>query len=185
MKKTSRSALTFSGGVDSFTTLLSYINEKPDLVTIWGADIDFDNEKGWRQVKEQVTKIGKSYGLRNFFLRASILKFVDNTELGKQYREKLGDDWWHAMQHGIGLVGLMAPYAYTENVTKILVPSSFRRDEDVLCASSAGIMEAFRFGNTKCVYDDKLGDRQAKTDFIMGGATAGYNFAYVTGALRA
>lgn len=38
----------YSGGVDAVSTLLSNLCYKPDLMTIWGADIYFEQEKAWR-----------------------------------------------------------------------------------------------------------------------------------------
>ena len=42
----------FSGSIDSYSTLIRHFEEKPDLITIWGADIDFENEDGWKIVKK-------------------------------------------------------------------------------------------------------------------------------------
>lgn len=45
VKAENKSLALFSGGVDAFYTLLSHINEKPCIATIWGADIKLnDNE---------------------------------------------------------------------------------------------------------------------------------------------
>ena len=40
----------FSGGVDAFNTLVNHIDEKPTLLTVWGADITFEDEEGWKNV---------------------------------------------------------------------------------------------------------------------------------------
>ena len=41
-----RTASFFSGGVDAFSTLISHVDEKPVLVTLWGSDIKLTDIKG-------------------------------------------------------------------------------------------------------------------------------------------
>ena len=61
-----KTATFFSGGVDSYSTLIRKMNEKPDLITIWGADIDFENTEGWEHVKSYIQEIGKKYDLKMY-----------------------------------------------------------------------------------------------------------------------
>src|SRR5699024_3401524 len=44
----SRSALFFSGGVDSLASYIQTRFEKPSLIAVWGADISVDNIEGWQ-----------------------------------------------------------------------------------------------------------------------------------------
>ena len=39
--------LFFSGGVDANFSLLTHLAERPALVTVWGADIPWDNKTNW------------------------------------------------------------------------------------------------------------------------------------------
>lgn len=41
-----RTASFFSGGVDAFSTLISHVDEKPILVTLWGSDVKLTDVEG-------------------------------------------------------------------------------------------------------------------------------------------
>ena len=164
---TNRKATFFSGGVDSYSTLIRNMQEKPDLITIWGADIDFENEKGWNVVKEYVEGIGKKYNLKNVLIKTAVRRFIDNSELEKQYHELLNDNWWHAMQHGIGLLGNIAPYAYKYRLNMIYIPSTHTENEkNIVCASIPEIDNKVKFGNTQVLHEGSDYTRQQKVNEI-------------------
>ncbi len=57
-------ALTFSGGVDSFYTMINNINRKPALIMIFGADMPLNKAGEINKVKTTYTDIAKEYGLK-------------------------------------------------------------------------------------------------------------------------
>ncbi len=164
-------ATFFSGGVDSYSTLIRHLDEKPNLITIWGADVDFENEEGWNVVKSYIQGIGEKYNLKNVFIKTAVKRFVDNSELERQYEGILKDNWWHAMQHGIGLIGNIAPYAYKHRLNTIYVPSTYtKNDKNILCASRPEIDNNVKFGGTRVFHEGFDFNRQEKvngiTDYI-------------------
>lgn len=163
---TDKTATFFSGGVDSYFTLIKRMEEKPDLITIWGADIDFENEKGWKVVKKFVEGVGKERGLKNVLIRTAVRRFIDNSELERQYHELLHDNWWHAMQHGIGLIGNIAPYAYKYQLKTIYIPSTYTKETQVVCASRPEIDNHVRFGGTTVFHEGFEANRQQKVEKI-------------------
>ena len=164
---TNRKATFFSGGVDSYSTLIRNMEEKPDLITIWGADIDFENEEGWKVVKQYVEGIGKKYHLKNVLIRTALRRFIDNSEHEKQYHELLDDNWWHSMQHGIGLIGNVAPYAYKYKLQTIYIPSTYtKEDKEIVCASRPEIDDKVKFGNTTVFCEGTDYNRQQKVNGI-------------------
>ncbi len=157
----------FSGGVDSFSTLINNLDMKPTLVTICGGDIDFDNEKEWNNVKAYASQIGNKFNLKNLFIKSSLRAFIDNTELEKQFNDKLKDNWWHAVQHGIGMISLVAPYCYKHKVSRVLFPSTYTENEkNIVCASRPEIDESLKFASTSVSYDGKEFNRQQKVNNI-------------------
>lgn len=74
---TSNAAMLFSGGVDSYHTLISHIEEKPALAILWGADITFDDEKGWHLVKAHVESTAQKYHLNYATVKSSFRRFID------------------------------------------------------------------------------------------------------------
>lgn len=146
--------------------MIKRINEKPDLITIWGADIDYENEKGWSIVKDYIENIGNKYNLKNVEIHSALRRFIDNSELEKQYHDILQDDWWHAMQHGIGLIGNAAPYAYKYNVKTIYMPATCNKKSSFLCASNPEIDNNFKFASTSVLHEGYEANRQQKTEKI-------------------
>lgn len=166
-EKTNKVATFFSGGVDSYYTLIKSMDSKPDLVTIWGSDIDFENEKGWKVVKEYIEKIGSKYGLKNVEIKSALRRFIDNTELENQYHYLLNDNWWHAMQHGIGLIGNVAPYAFKHKISTVYIPSTpYEKKLKVVCASNPEIDNSIKFASTSIHYEEGACNRQQKVNEI-------------------
>ena len=157
-----KTAQCFSGGVDSFFTLISHKKEKSDLITLWGADVDFENTDGWKKVNDFIKEVGKETGLKNVVIRASVRRFIDNSELEKCYNKLLGGDWWLIMQHGIGLLGTFAPYAYMHKLKTIYIPSTFTKEDNFACASNPYVDNKIEFAGTKVIHDGFSYNRQQK-----------------------
>ena len=60
-EKQGAAASFFSGGVDATTTLLRHVEERPHLISIWGSDVDYDNEAGWAVVEKGLRETAKQY----------------------------------------------------------------------------------------------------------------------------
>lgn len=76
-----KKAVLFSGGVDSFSTLIGHINEKPELITMCGADIKVDDYKGWQKVRQHTENIGKQYNLERNYIKSNLRTFIDTKKL--------------------------------------------------------------------------------------------------------
>ena len=62
----------FSGGLDAFHTLLSNIDKKPLLISVWGADITADNENGWSIVKKHIEETAAQFSLNYEVVRSNL-----------------------------------------------------------------------------------------------------------------
>ena len=58
-----KTAAFFSGGVDSFDTLITHIDEAPILMTLWGADIPFEDQVGWNLVDNYIRSLANDKNL--------------------------------------------------------------------------------------------------------------------------
>ncbi len=156
------SAAFFSGGVDAVSTLVSHINENIFTITIWGADIKVDNEKGWNVVKQFICK--NSLGVENQFVKSSFREFLDESKLTKLVEKYANDDWWHGFQHGIGLIGHAAPLAYLYNIDNLYIASSYTiKDKGkVTCASDPTIDNYVKFSDCHVIHDGYEYGRQEK-----------------------
>lgn len=161
-------ACFFSGGVDAYATLSNHFSESPDLVTVWGADVKLEEKQGWETVKNAVQQVGELYRLTNVFIKSSFREFLAYDSLNKTYHKQLRDDWWHGVQHGIGLIGLAAPYAATKHVEILYIASSFTNsDGAVTCASYPTIDNHVRFSSCQTVHDGFEDSRQDKIRKIV------------------
>lgn len=153
----------FSGGVDAFNTLISHAEEKPLLVTLWGADIRLEDEKGWENVSNHLKTVSKTFGCECATVKTSFRKVI-NEDLLSEKVEKSGDGWWHGFQHGIAIICSAAPIAYIKKAYNVYFASSFTKNDKgkYTCASDPTIDNFIKFGSTNVVHDGYEYDRQMK-----------------------
>lgn len=168
VKAENKSLALFSGGVDAFYTLLSHINEKPYIATIWGADIKLNDNEGWNKVINHTKETANLYGINYTWMKSSFRKFIDEGKLGQAVYNRANDGWWHGFQHGIGLIGHVAPYIYKNNISKVYIAASFtiREKGQVTCASDPTIDDKVRFCGAKVKHDGYEASRQDKIKAI-------------------
>lgn len=158
------SAVLFSGGVDAFNTLFSHIEEKPSLITLWGADIKRQNTSGWNNVKHSIVETAHTYDLSVQFIKTNFREYLSEAHLTnfvQYFNPHL--EWWHDFQHGIAIICHSAPIAYLNGISKVYIASSFTKGmKNYTCASDPLIDDHVRFGNTKVIHDGYEYMRQDK-----------------------
>lgn len=156
----------FSGGVDAFSTLVNHMDEKPTLVTIWGADVKLDDVPGWKNVSDHVDSVCSEFGLDKVSVKSNFRSIIREGVLDSLVAET-GDGWWHGFQHGLALITHTAPIANVKNKSIVYIASSFTIEQKgVSCASDPTIDNFIRFGNTKVVHDGYEFNRQMKLRII-------------------
>ncbi len=161
-------AMFFSGGADSMDTFLSHIKEKPDLISIWGSDIKYENEEGWEKTHQCIIEQCKSFALKDVVIRSSFRKFDWEPHLSRDFKELLGDNWWHGVKHGIGLLGHVAPYAYLHRLSRMYIASSYSvNDRNYTCASDPKIDNHVRYCGCQVIHDGYEHTRQDKIRHIV------------------
>lgn len=161
-------AAFFSGGVDAFNTLTQHADEKPTLLTIWGADVKFDDKIGWKNVKDHLLKTSEQFGIDYVIIKSCFRRYLNEGVLSEKVKIS-GDGWWHGFQHGIGLICHAAPVAYVMRKEKIYIASSYTPEDKgkVTCASDPTIDNYVRFCNVNVIHDGYEFDRQAKVHNIV------------------
>lgn len=163
-----KSAAFFSAGLDATTTLFRHIDERPDLISIWGSDIGYDNISGWSVVQSAIDHIAEDYGLHHCNIRSSFRLFDNEGVLHSTFAKQLKDGWWHGIQHSIGLMGHAAPYAWLHRITKIYFASTYSVDMGkVRCASYPTIDNYVRFCGTQMSHDGYELNRQKKVEYVV------------------
>ena len=162
--------LLFSGGVDACCTLARHADERPHLITVWGADINCDNHEGWNVVNQHSNSVAASLSLDYSYVKSNLRAMIDYRRLdGLPEMLRLGFNWWHDFQHGIGLISLAAPLAYHLGAPVIYIASTFTLKDkgNYVCASDPTIDSYFASGFTGCVHDGYELSRQDKVDAIV------------------
>lgn len=159
-----KNAMLFSGGLDAYTTYYRHRNENLDLITIRGADISLDDLKQWDDVLEYnntteiINQNKKHYVSSNFreFITFEVEKLIPN----------LG--WWGKVQHGLGLISLVAPLAYLNNYKTLYIGST--RSEKMPFTpwgSMPEIDNLVKWGITNTVHDGYELTRLDKANYIV------------------
>lgn len=152
----------FSGGVDAFYTLLSILDEKPLLLSVWGSDIKQENVNGWSKVSSHLNEVAQDFGLRNFVIKSNFRDMMSysalSTLLPREY------EWWHDVQHGIALIALGAPIC----PEKLYISSSFTEEFKgrYVCASDPTIDEYMKWGTSQTIHYGYHASRQDKAKLI-------------------
>lgn len=160
-------AAFFSGGVDAFNTLTQHADEKPTLLTLWGADVKLGDVEGWNRVQKHVEETADSFDVDFVTVRSAFRQIINERVLTEKVA-KSGDGWWHGFQHGLGIYSHAAPVAYSLGLKTIYFASSFTAADKgkVTCASDPTIDNFVRFCGAHIVHDGYEFDRQMKVHNI-------------------
>lgn len=162
-----RSATLFSGGLDSWCTLVRHIDETPDLISIWGSDIKVDNIEGWKVLYRKLEDSSKKIDLNLIPIKSTFRQFIVEKRLDEQFYPLLQDGWWHGVQHGIGLIAHTAPINFLRGVTVQYIAASFSPgDGNLTCASWPSIDNNVRFASCRVSHDAFI-TRQEKIKILV------------------
>lgn len=162
-----RSAAFFSGGVDSWCTLMRHMDESPDLIAIWGSDVPWDNESGWHELRDSLRETADDLLLPLITVRSTFRRTIYEDCLTWTFEKALEDNWWHGVQHGIAIISHAAPSNYLRGVsTQYIAASHCPEDGVVKCASDPSIDNFVRFGGCRVVHDAYI-SRQEKIRYIL------------------
>lgn len=167
-KDNSKEATLFSGGVDAYCTLLRHISTKPDIITIFGADIKLSDYNGINNVNELNKEIAKELELNYQEIYSNFREIINYSNVQKSLEKNFKLEWWHDFQHGMALIGLVAPLSYINGYNKVYIASSFcvKQKGQYTCASDPIIDNEFKYGNTLTVHDGYELNRQDKIRLI-------------------
>ncbi len=168
VKNQNKTAAFFSGGVDAYTTLFRHLDEKPCLVTVWGADVSLSDTGGGQNVIRHTRKAADEYNLDYEIIKTNFREFIDEGNLSKLVKGS-GDGWWHGFQHGIGIISHAAPIAYARGLKTVYIASSFpeKMKGRYTCASDPVIDNYVRYCGCATVHDGYEMERQEKVNFLV------------------
>lgn len=156
----------YSGGVDACATLIAHADENPDLIIIQGSDIHLDQMRAWEAVRKKNDEIADLFGVDSLWISSNYCEMLEYAKFNKiSYRA--GDNWWHGMQHGIGILGLCAPIAYVRGYITLFIASSHTENDHVNCASDPIIDNHVAFCGCRVIHDQYEFNRIQKTKHIV------------------
>lgn len=162
-------ATFFSGGIDATYTLISHLEEKPIMLTIWGADMPADNVDGWKTIYSHAKRVADMFELELQTVRTNFSVAVDKSALTLyvQQTEKKSN-WYEHFMYGLTFFGHMAPIVYTLGIYGLYMASSNTPDDigKYTCSSDPIIDNYIRIVDSCGIHDGFETDRQTKVHKI-------------------
>tara|TARA_R110002049_G_scaffold2235_1_gene16326 strand:+ start:3819 stop:5093 length:1275 start_codon:yes stop_codon:yes gene_type:complete len=156
-------SLLFSGGLDSFDSLTRHYHKDPFLISIHGADVAINDTIRWNEFKKFNTEEKIINQSRLFYVESNLREFY--TYKVDLLVDHLG--WWGMVQHGMALLGVLAPLSYKHNITDVNIAASATHEVSYNWGSSPYIDENMKWANTHPKHDGYQFKRTDKTDNVV------------------
>ncbi len=160
--KGKNTAMLFSGGVDAYATYIRNHDKTPDLVTILGADIEIEDKLQWNSFTSFIENEALLNNNKKQYIETNVRNF--STYQVELLLKDIG--WWGKVQHGLSLIGSLAPLSYKNSYTNIFIASSYTKDIDIAWGSTPKIDENISWAGVKVHHDGYELKRQDKVDLI-------------------
>ncbi|MCF6294470.1 MAG: hypothetical protein L3J25_02120 [Flavobacteriaceae bacterium] len=155
-------AMLFSGGIDAYATYIRIHNKIPDLVTILGADIEIDDQSQWNAFTDFIENEKLLQENKKQYIETNVRNFY--TYQIELLLKDIG--WWGKVQHGLSLIGSLAPISYINSYANIYIASSYTEHIDIAWGSTPQIDEKISWASIKVFHDGFELKRQDKVDLI-------------------
>ncbi len=155
--------MLFSGGLDSVDSSMSHSDTKQLLITAWGEDIPLHKTNMWACVRQQCEQFAQDYGHEHTFVKSNFKQFIDEgtqDRLAKKlYKIPL---WWMYTSHALAYAGLTAPILASNNISRILIASTFTSTYPSPIGSHPALDNNIRFAGIAVSHDGEDKDRVQK-----------------------
>jgi len=154
-----RCGLLFSCGVDSLTSFLRHRNKRPDLFTIWGADVSTHDPNYWERVRGRIGLFANQVRLDVCFVKSNMRDLLNEDAAARRYG--LEGLWF--IGSGLTSLGLCAPLTIKRRIGTMLIasPGRFRGYRD-----TTDLMNEFSWADVRVVVDGYELSRQKKVNCL-------------------
>lgn len=159
-------ALLFSGGVDAFATYYRHRDEDPTLITVHGFDVDMRETDAWEEKMERVEAFAEPRGLNSFSVKTNMMSFLESFMLNAHFRRFLQSDWYDAVQQGIGITGLCAPLAFSQQIDRLYMADGASEKYDIKVGNHPNIVNNVAWSHTSVQSDGYELTRQEKIETL-------------------
>ena len=143
-----QSALLFSGGLDSYESLIRHLEERPYLLSVLGADIEVSDFRRWQEFKLFNAEQPIVAEARRLSIESNLRDFY-----GPDVDLMVGIGWWGKVQHGMGLLGVCAPLSHKCGFNTLLIASSNTNEVDFGWGSHPGLDEKVTWAGLSVLHD--------------------------------
>lgn len=178
------SALLFSGGLDSVTTLVKHHEEKPSLLCVNGADVSLNDVERWKTLHDNTCNVAKQFDSQAVFVTSNFRSFLNRNLLKDKIKSFSKKDWWVGFQHGWGLCGFLVPLLWNKNDAIGYIASSDSLEDLSLIGSRPDIDECLKWNNGKIIHDGVEYRRPDKVAYLCKQRLLGINIPEVKVCLR-
>ncbi len=161
-------ACCFSGGVDSWFSLLRNIDRVTHLVLIRGFDVGLDNDPLWQASRERVVRVAEALGLRLVTCETNLRAVADRRHA--EWGPPFDGDFWGERLHGAALasVALQIP----DDIGTLIIPATHSRDQLKPWGSSPRLDPCWSSRKVRIAHDGHEADRMEKVRSIARSALA-------------
>lgn len=153
----SRVAAFFSGGTDSFFTLMKHRDDITDIIFVHGLDIRLSDKKLRKQTADMVERVGKAFGKNVIQVETNIRTITD-----------MYIPWKFAHGPVLAAIG----HLFSGVMTKVYIPASHTYANLFPWGSHPLIDRLWSTHTTEFVHDGAEANRVRKTEMIAGSQIA-------------
>lgn len=161
-----RTALLFSGGIDSTSSVFAHLDKKQLLIMAWGHwDLPLHEQELWQTRRKKTVKFAQKLGNETAFIRSNYTSFLHWEYLSKLTREI--PKWRLGAVEGLGWAGLTAPILLAKGYPVLRIASSHTWLYPYPSAATPYIDNNIKMCGLHVLHDQYDFTRIAKIEFIV------------------
>lgn len=158
-KRTAGVASCFTGGVDSWYSLLKHRSRVSHLLLVRGFDIGLDNDELWEATRARTQGVAARMGKQLITCTTNLRLIADKRRSG--WGRKYDADFWGRCLHGAALAAVALTLG--EDVSELIVPASHKYDNIFPWGSSPLLDPWWSNGRVAITHDGCEAGRLSKT----------------------
>ena len=160
-----KTAILFSGGLDSHASVFGHLDKKQLLITAWGHwDLPLNEHELWQTRKKKTITFAQKFGNEASFIKSNYQAFLNWEYLSNITPEIT--KWRLGAVEGLGWAGLVAPILLAKGYPALRIASSHTWLYPYPSASSPYIDNNIRFCGLRVIHDQYELTRVGKIELI-------------------